>query len=156
MRKLIIIIIVLFSFQITGKAQTASAETGQTEVEKLSEDNKWYRKGFSRYNPNKSIVNELENKLSPYSFIVFGGTWCPDTRNLLPKFYKTIEEAGVPKDNTKLYLLNYYKKSKGGIEERYNITSVPTFVVLKRGKEVGRIEGHVNRSIEKDLLKIIE
>ena len=40
----------------------------------------WFRKPYDDYAPNPSAMDVLRQKSTGISFIVFGGTWCEDTK----------------------------------------------------------------------------
>lgn len=115
----------------------------------------WYADGYAQYTPSVDAVTKLQNSITAENeIIVFGGTWCGDTQNLLPKFYKVMD--GIkPTPKTTLVLVDRDKKSGEGIEKQYKIERVPTFIVLKNGVEVGRVVESVENSIEADLAAII-
>lgn len=114
----------------------------------------WYADGYAEYIPSADAVTKLQNSITAENeIIVFGGTWCGDTQNLLPKFYKVMD--GIkPTPKTTLVLVDRDKKSGEGIEKQYKIERVPTFIVLKNGVEVGRVVESVENSIEADLAAI--
>ena len=72
-------------------------------------------------------------------FVVFGGTWCEDTQFILPKFFKLQEMAGVADNTISFFGVNRAKKSLASITEAFNIKNVPTIIVMKDGKEAGRV-----------------
>lgn len=110
--------------------------------------------GYTAYTPDNAAILRLSQKLTPGDeIVVFGGAWCSDTHNLLPKFYKTMDQL-PSKPNVTLVLVDLSKKSGKGIETPYNIEYVPTFIVLRNKKEIGRIVESVNKSIEDDLVEI--
>ena len=82
--------------------------------------------------------------------------WCSDTQNLLPKFFKTIDAAGIPRTQVKLYMVDEQKNSPDKQEKQYAVVSVPTFIILENGQEKGRVVESVQQSIEADLLKLLE
>lgn len=114
----------------------------------------WYADGYAQYTPSVDAVTKLQNSITAENeIIVFGGTWCGDTQNLLPKFYKVMD--GIkPTPKTTLVLVDRDKKSGEGIEKQYKIERVPTFIILKNGVEVGRVVESVENSIEADLAAI--
>ncbi len=115
----------------------------------------WYAGGYSEYTPNTEKLALLEKSFtSEHELLVFGGTWCGDTKNLLPKFYKTIDALPNP-PKIKIVLVDMKKESGEGIEKEYKIEYVPTFIVLKNNKEIGRVVETVNESIEADLAAIL-
>jgi thiol-disulfide isomerase/thioredoxin len=101
---------------------------------------KWYRSSQSSYNPspeNKLALEQAKN--NNVKFVVFGGTWCEDTQFVLPKFFKWQEQVGFPDAGVSLFAVDRNKKTIGGITDAFKITNVPTIIVMKDGKEVGRV-----------------
>lgn len=99
----------------------------------------WYASSQSAYTPDVNIVNALEAAKSKVTFVLFGGTWCDDTQFILPKFFKLQEASGFPDSSISFFAVNRQKKTLGNFADVFNITNVPTIIVLKEGKEVGRI-----------------
>ena len=54
-----------------------------------------------------------------------------------------------------MYGVDRAKTTRNGDEKKYGITLVPTIILFKDGKEVGRITETVKKSIEEDLATII-
>lgn len=119
-------------------------------------DYPWLKEKYTAYKPDTDKVKYIANNVQGITFIVFGGTWCSDTRTLLPNFYKVIHTAGINDKQTELYLLDRSKKSADGLTAKYNIEYLPTFVVLKDGKEIGRMVEYVEENIETDLVKVLK
>lgn len=100
---------------------------------------KWYRSSQSSYTPSAENKLALEQAKGKVKFVVFGGTWCEDTQFVLPKFFKWQEQAGYPDAGISFFAVDRNKKTIGGIADAFNITNVPTIIVMKDGKEVGRV-----------------
>lgn len=100
---------------------------------------KWYNPGQGGYNPDTATLNAFERAKGKYQFVIFGGTWCEDTQFILPKFFKLQEKSGFPDDAITMFGVNRAKTSLGNITKAFNITLVPTFIVMKDGKEIGRV-----------------
>jgi len=101
---------------------------------------KWYNPSQQNYKPDTGIVNALAKvKGAKMQLVVFGGTWCEDTQSILPKFFKLQEMSGVPDNNITLFGVNRAKVSLGHIAEALGVINVPTIIVLKDGKELGRV-----------------
>ena len=100
---------------------------------------KWYQSNQSSYTPGTELINSLEKAKGKVQFIVFGGTWCEDTQYVLPKFFKWQELSGFPDEAISFFGVNRAKKTLGHIADAFNITNVPTIIVMKDGKEVGRV-----------------
>lgn len=99
----------------------------------------WYVGNQSSYKPDTSITNAIANTKDKVQYVVFGGTWCEDTQFILPKFFKLQEQSGLSENNISLYAVDRNKKTLGNIAGAFKITNVPTIIVMKDGKEVGRI-----------------
>ena len=133
--------------------------TGKTDIQKLTDAKAypWFNANYQSYKPAATTAAELKKNLpADATILVFGGTWCSDTQNLLPKFYKTLDEAGIPRKKVELYLVDEQKNSPEALEKQYGVISVPTFIVLQQGEERGRVVESIQESIEADLLKIVQ
>ena len=98
-----------------------------------------------------------KEKLNSYNITVFLGTWCGDSKRKFPRLMKILNETNFPESKLHIIAVNRKKQSPNGEEVKYNITKVPTIIVQKYGKEIGRItEEPESGYIEKDLLQIIK
>ena len=100
---------------------------------------KWYSSSQSYYNPDTATVNAFIRAKGKYQFVVFGGTWCEDTQFILPKFFKLQEKSGITDDAITFFGVNRAKNSLGNITKAFDVTLVPTIIVMKDGKEMGRV-----------------
>jgi thiol-disulfide isomerase/thioredoxin len=99
----------------------------------------WYADNLKFYKPNPTTVDQLKEKKDSISLVIFGGTWCHDTQNILPKYFSVLDAAGFPKDKVTLIIVDRDKTTIGNLQKPFNITNVPTLIVMKGGKEQGRI-----------------
>jgi thiol-disulfide isomerase/thioredoxin len=99
----------------------------------------WYGSGIKSFTPNAASLAAIAAHKNELYVLVFGGTWCEDTQQILPKMYATFQAAGLPEDHVTLLGVDREKKTIQHLSEIFGVTSVPTFIVLKNGKEVGRI-----------------
>ncbi len=132
--------------------------TGQFSFTDLQQEEtfKWMAEGIEAYQPNAEDIGYLKAELNKYRLVVFMGTWCEDSHNLIPKLHKVLTEAGYPIQKLTLYGLDREKKGKDTAHEEYKVLYVPTIIVLSDGKEVGRITETVRKSVEADLSAIIK
>ncbi len=100
---------------------------------------KWYNNGKSYYKPDTATLSAFERAKNNVNFIVFGGTWCEDTQAILPKFFLLQEMSGVPDSHITFFGVNRDKKTIQSYADAFNIINVPTIIVIKNGKEVGRV-----------------
>lgn len=152
-----LLVVLLFIGSLPCPAQRVNKKwVGYTDEQQLASEFEWFRQGYASYSPDSADVKQLSTALVPYTLLVFGGVWCGDTKRLLPKFYKTLDQAGISHDKVKLYLVNEKKRSHEKLEKNYTIKWVPVFIILKDGKEVGRITEKTEVSIEADLFNLIK
>ncbi len=103
-----------------------------------------------------SAVAAFQKNGSKISLLVFCGTWCHDSQNLLPKFYKLIDKAGFPESKIVLVAVDKSKIAVQNLHVKYQLKTVPTFIVLVNGKEVGRVEEYGKTGyMEKELGEIV-
>lgn len=100
---------------------------------------KWFIQGQKSFTPNADVVKQYEAVKDSVSFIVFGGTWCEDTKHLLPNFMATADAAGFPAHHLTLIGVDRNKKTLFNLSEAFNVTLVPTIIVMKNGREIGRV-----------------
>ena len=100
---------------------------------------KWYAQSQNGYKPDTATLNAFERSKGKVQFIVFGGTWCEDTQFILPKFFKLQEMSGVEDTVISFFGVNRAKKTLASFTDAFNITNVPTIIVMKNGKEIGRV-----------------
>jgi len=159
MKKLLIFLFTFISFAAMAQTPTAPLLVGPTDAQLLTQEATctWFNPTYASYQPDAVTVASLKKAFpADATFMVFGGMWCSDTQNLLPKFFKTLEAAGIPKKSVTLYMLDEQKNSPDKLEKQYGVNNVPTFIVMQNGKEKGRIVESVQKSIEADLLKLVQ
>lgn len=175
MKKFLVIFVIILAFNFTqfAQAQTqnqyvilkdsahdnAKMLKGIIDKNDLTSDTlfKWYAESQRIYpHPDTSAVNAFRNNKDEISFIIFGGTWCEDTHFVLPKFYKIQEASDFPENRITVFAVDRTKKTTGNIAQAMNITNVPTIIVMKNGKESGRVvEYGKTGHWEKELTDII-
>lgn len=118
----------------------------------------WYDQEHKSYAFDAKAMDILKKKkLSSYNITIFLGTWCPDSHREFPRFIKILEELKYPTKKLNIIAVNRKKEAPNGEEGLYNIQRVPTFIISKYGKEVGRIiESPKSGWLEKDLVEILQ
>ncbi|MER3464068.1 MAG: hypothetical protein C4329_06290 [Chitinophagaceae bacterium] len=100
---------------------------------------KWFAENQKGYTPNADAVQAFRQYKDSVNIIAFGGTWCGDTKHILPQFYAIADAAGFSQERITLIGVDRSKKTIQNLSEAFNITNVPTFIIMKNGKEVGRV-----------------
>lgn len=118
----------------------------------------WYVKEHDEYALDQKAIGELKKaKINTYNITVFMGTWCEDSHRDFPRLMRILEEVKYPEGKLTIIAVNRKKESPNGEESLFNIQKVPTIIVQKYGKELGRIiEMPTSGYIERDLVEILK
>jgi thiol-disulfide isomerase/thioredoxin len=117
----------------------------------------WYMNSQNNYVPAAAVVNALQTANGKVQLVVFGGTWCEDTQFILPKFFKLQEQSGFPDAAISFFAVDRNKKTIGGISEAFKVLNVPTIIVMKDGKETGRVvEYGKTGQWDKELMELLK
>lgn len=108
------------------------------------------------YSPEPVATQYLKENLENYTLVVVMGTWCEDSQILVPKLYATLTQALFPIDQLTVFGVDRTKDALNGEKAQYNIEKVPTIIVYKDAKEIGRIVEIATKSVEEDLVNIIK
>src|SRR5881392_1306307 len=49
---------------------------------------KWFQQNYKLGTPDASAVDAFKKHLNDFQMVIFMGTWCDDTQNLLPQFFR--------------------------------------------------------------------
>ena len=116
----------------------------------------WFKQNMQYGSVDQFAADLFKQKADQFSIIVFGGTWCHDTQNLLPKFYRLIDKSGFPANKITLIGVDRAKTAPNDLHTKWNILNVPTFIIVKNGKEAGRVvEYGKTGNIERELGEIV-
>lgn len=129
---------------------------GKIPMEQLLERLEGYKARAVLYEPDPEAIKYIHSYNKPLTIEVFFGSWCPDCREHLPPFIKVIQKA----DNSNISIIfigvSRDKKEPASLLEGKGIEFVPTFIIYRQEKEIGRIVEHPRISIEHDLVAILK
>jgi tetratricopeptide (TPR) repeat protein len=119
----------------------------------------WYIQNYADYVVDSVTAQKLVPLLANKTIVVFLGTWCGDSRREVPRLIKLLDACSFPESRLKLVMVDYrdgsYKQSPQHEERGKNIFRVPTILVYSGNRELGRIIEFPRRSLEQDLLAIL-
>jgi thiol-disulfide isomerase/thioredoxin len=122
----------------------------------MPEFQSWFDEGYESYLPDQKTIQELsaisKNNLN---ITIVMGTWCPDSRREVPRLYRIFDETGFPEDQIELISVNRAKLVPGEDISKFDAEKVPTIIVYKNNRETGRIIESPDKSLEEDLLQIM-
>jgi thiol-disulfide isomerase/thioredoxin len=149
MNKIVFLLIAFFTTQsviaqtteITRDASGNKVLKGFVTKRDLATDTAfaWFAENSKGYVPEATALQTLKANKDSIYILGFGGTWCGDTKSILPKFFTFLDAAGYSQDRLTLLGVDHSKKTVNHLAETFNVTRVPTFIVLKNGQEIGRV-----------------
>jgi thiol-disulfide isomerase/thioredoxin len=100
---------------------------------------KWYESNRKAYNPNADALTALKKYADSIQLVAFMGTWCEDSHFVIPRFFALLDAAGFPKNRVSLIGVDRDKKTLSHLSEALDVTKVPTILIMRNGKELGRV-----------------
>ena len=162
---LLFILVVLVGYEAIGQMNSTVVDINTGEKMLMGYcDKKGLEKGvygayfdsqYDIYNPSDSYISKISDKIDEYEITIVLGTWCIDSKKEVPHFYKVLNEAGYNDKRVKVIAVNKRKEAILVDINDLNIERVPTMIIYKDDKEVGRIIESPKKSHEQDLWKII-
>jgi len=131
---------------------------GDVELNDLSSDfcKEWYDKNFEEH--EVSLSEKDKSTFEGIEVEIYLGTWCGDTKYLLPRFVKEWKSMNLSENKLEFIALHregdLYKQGPNKETMGKNIHKVPTFIFKKDGKEIGRIVERAVFDIGTDMILI--
>jgi thiol-disulfide isomerase/thioredoxin len=127
-------------FQVFSERSNEKTYKGIISREILMADTSFtWLNGARSFTPEKTAIDALKKNKDSIQLLVFMGTWCEDSQDIIPKFYSLTDAAGFPQDRITLIGVDRKKTTLSHLTEALGIINVPIIMVMKNGKEVGRI-----------------
>jgi thiol-disulfide isomerase/thioredoxin len=118
----------------------------------------WFGPNYKNYQVDSTTIDMIAGKTDDITILTFMGTWCSDSKAQVPQFYKILDYLKY--DLSGMMVIAIDRSDDGLIipeaSQKYEIVHVPTFIFIKGGKEIGRITEYPVKTIEKDMVDIIE
>ena len=116
----------------------------------------WYNFEYEEYTPEQTVIEKLKKQINYVLRIkIVMGSWCSDSQREVPRFYRIMDDAGIPDEKVELISVNRDKVVPGMDISALKIERVPTFIVYDGIKELGRIIETPAETLEEDLLRIL-
>lgn len=155
-----LLLVTTLSFGQRVKTELMVGETSREAVLE-SKNQAWFEDIYNSYTPNEDEIKQIKKLLrkGKFTFEIYFGTWCPDSRREVPRIYKILDEAGYDEAKVKLVGVNRDKKIPNISDEellRLDVQRVPTLIIFnKKGEEVNRYVEYAQTTLENDLLLIL-
>lgn len=115
----------------------------------------WYDSGYGEYEPDTETIQKLKPLMKDVDIVIFMGTWCEDSHEHLPNFFKVLDEVNYDESKIKMIAVDEEKVSPEKEIEEYKVIQVPTFIFYRNGKEINRIVEYPIWGLEQDMLRIL-
>lgn len=113
---------------------------------------KLFEEYYELYEPDKAVLTQLKFKQEGIDILIVLGTWCSDSQEQVPRFFKILDKIRFSKKDVQLICVDSNKEAGEIDVSIYNILKVPTFIIYSKGREIGRIIETPYSTLEKDLL----
>ena len=114
-----------------------------------------YKAEYAVYHADAATMQQLEQKMKGVKITVVMATWCGDSKEWVPRFYKIMDELKFKYKKLSLICVDREKQAPGTIAGTLKIEKVPTFIFYRNKTELGRIIEVPSDLLEKDILKIL-
>jgi len=128
---------------------------GKIEMKTLTNDAEtaWFYSGVNKYQPNDRMITYIKDNRGKFNVVAVIGTWDEESRRLLPALYKVIILAGSPEEQIITWGVD--EKLQSDAPTDYKVKKIPTFIVFREGKEIGRINSETKETVESALAMIL-
>jgi thiol-disulfide isomerase/thioredoxin len=116
----------------------------------------WYNPEYENYEPNKNDIDAIASRIAGVKIKIVFGTWCSDSRREVPRFLKILDSVKFNPACLQLICVDRNKSAEGTEVDKLGIELVPTFIIYKDEKEIGRIVETPRATLEEDLEKILD
>ena len=109
------------------------------------------------YQPAAGAVAAMKGVSKAADLTLVFGTWCPDSKNYVPKLLKSLKAAGNDGLKVKMIGIDHDFHDPMNVIQSLGIINVPTVVISREGRELGRvIETPASNTVEEDVAAILE
>jgi hypothetical protein len=115
----------------------------------------WFNSNYDSYEPDSSALDELRGNIGNAGITLVIGTWCSDSREVIPGFFKVIDMLGYSSERIKMIAVDRDKKTEGDELEGLNAEYSPTIIFYRDSMELGRIVEFPEETIEQDMVRIL-
>lgn len=117
---------------------------------------KWYTQNWKSYPADKDAAITFAKYKDSVQLVIFLGTWCEDSHVIIPKLFPFLDASGFSNNHITLIGVDRNKKTISHLTDAFNVINVPTVIVMKDGKELGRVVEYGKYGmVEKELAEIV-
>ncbi len=114
-----------------------------------------YQAEYAAYHTDAATMKLLRPMLKGVKVTLVMASWCSDSKEWVPRFYKIMDELHYNYRKLTLICVDRSKQAPGTQVETLKADKVPTFIFYRKRVELGRIVEVPSDLLEKDILKIL-
>jgi thiol-disulfide isomerase/thioredoxin len=114
------------------------------------------RTNMGIYNLDEEEIKSIKEAIEDIEIKVFTGSWCPDCRLQVPRFFSIIMALGDEDFSLEIIDVSRDMNDENNLTEILCVMAIPTFIFFKKGEELGRIIERPKGRMEEDILEILE
>lgn len=116
----------------------------------------WFQAGYSNYQVNREPLSGIDQELlQELELEIVLGTWCPDSRREVPRFFKIADALDIKQEQIHMLAVNRNFSAPDFEKGKNGVTHVPTFIFRHNGNELGRIVESPKQTLEQELKQIL-
>jgi len=170
LRQILLSSILCLSLASLGAAQPAQSPAGTAETsgdaadalvgtvtrEQIESTHPDWKQAEVSASPDPGTARALASVMPGAEVTVFLGTWCSDSEREVPRLWRALDAVGEKVPFQIHYIgVDRQKKEPAAPIANFEIEFVPTFIVSRQGREVGRIVEEAPHGVERDLLALL-
>lgn len=140
----------------TIQVQPEPPLVGVLTLETLKSAKPDYVYAAARYTPDPAAIAVFQKVDQPTRIVVFFGSWCSHCKHWMPKLIQSYDQAKNPNLTLEIYGVDEEQSEPADALKSFGVSETPTFIVMRGGKELGRIEeAPEGSSLESDLARFL-
>jgi len=138
---------------ITGCSvdQYLTGSFNQNEFDKAC---KWQTKIKSPDKADMLWIDSLRTIKDTFGLTVFLGTWCSDSKKLVPKMFGLL--PFIPVKLERIYALDTTKNDSAKFAQANSISRIPVFIFKRNGVEMARISEKPEKRLSRQLYYLLK
>lgn len=123
-------------------------------------------KAYDLYEPSSLEIDQLAAVKETVEIICVLGSWCHDSEENVPRFWKILDQADNPNLKLIMFAVGRTVDSRArdilieigfdeDLRQQYNVDLVPTFIFYVDDQEIGRIIETPETTLEHDAAQIV-
>jgi hypothetical protein len=131
-------------------------DVGPLEPAAIEARHDGWRRSHEQAAPDPEAVRALRAATPGAEVVVYLGVWCPDSQHDVPKLWRAFEQAGAPLPFSVKYVgVDRDKRDPAGAAQAAGVRYVPTVIVRRDGREVGRVVESAPGGIDRALADLL-